>query len=72
MEVDAMQVKVSPKYQVTIPVGVRERLGLRSGQKLQVIIYKNRIELIPERDIEEMRGFLKGMSSEVQRENDRL
>jgi len=67
-----MQVKVSPKYQVTIPVGVRERLGLRSGQKLQVIIYKNRIELIPERDIEEMRGFLKGMSSEVQRENDRL
>ena len=67
-----MKVKVSPKYQVTIPVGVRERLGLKSGQKLQVMIYRNRIELIPERDIEEMRGFLKGMSSEVQRENDRL
>lgn len=67
-----MQVKVSPKYQVTIPVGVRERLRLKSGQKLQVIIYRNRIELIPERDIEEMRGFLQGMSSEVQRENDRL
>ena len=67
-----MQVKVSPKYQVTIPVSVREKLGVQSGQKLQVIIYKDRIELVPQREIKDMRGFLEGMDSDIDRESDRL
>ncbi len=67
-----MKVKVSPKYQVTIPVSVREKLGVQSGQKLQVIIYKDRIELIPQREIKDMRGFLKGMDSDIERESDRV
>ena len=67
-----MQVKVSPKYQVTIPVSVREKLGVQSGQKLQVIIYKDRIELVPQREIKDMRGFLEGMDSDIERESDRL
>jgi AbrB family looped-hinge helix DNA binding protein len=64
-------VKISPKYQVVIPLEVREALGLRPGQKMQVIAYGNRIELIPERKISEMRGFLEGMGTHFEREPDR-
>jgi AbrB family looped-hinge helix DNA binding protein len=64
-------VTVSPKYQVVIPKTVREALNLRPGQKMQVVKYSGRIELIPERDIKELRGFLKGINTEFQREEDR-
>lgn len=65
-------VTVSPKYQVVIPRDVRQSLQLRPGQKMQVIEYDGRIELIPERDISELRGFLKGINTDFERENDRL
>jgi AbrB family looped-hinge helix DNA binding protein len=65
-------VKLSPKFQVVIPRAVREKLHLVAGQKMQVMAYGNRIELIPEREINEMRGFLKGLDATVERENDRL
>ncbi len=57
-------VTVSPKYQVVIPKNVREAMRLRPGQKLQVIEYEGRIELIPDRDISELKGFLKGINTE--------
>lgn len=65
-------VTVSPKYQVVIPKTVREALQLYPGQRMQVIEYNGRIELIPERDIKELRGFLKGINTEFKREEDRL
>lgn len=65
-------VKISSKYQVVIPLKVRKALGLKPGQKMQVIAYGDRIELIPERNIKEMRGFLKGINTTIVRENDRL
>ena len=65
-------VKLSPKYQVVIPRDVRENLNLIPGQMMQVIAYGNRIELMPSRDIREMRGFLKGIDTTVNREDDRL
>jgi hypothetical protein len=40
--------------------------------KYQVIAYVKRIELLPVRDIREMRGFLKGIDTTVEREVDRL
>jgi AbrB family looped-hinge helix DNA binding protein len=64
-------VKVSPKYQVVVPLRVRESLQLRPGQKLQVLLYKNRIELIPEKKIGEMKGFLKGINTHFDREFER-
>ena len=69
---NAMQlVTVSPKFQVVIPKLVRESLGIRPGQRLQVIPYGDRIELVPARGIAEMRGFLSGMDSRFDREPDR-
>ena len=65
------QVKVSPKFQVVIPKLVRESLGIRPGQRLQVVSYGDRIELVPLRDIGEMRGFLAGMDPRFERELDR-
>ena len=65
-------VTVSPKYQVVIPKEVRESMGIVSGQKIQVLTYRNRIELIPIKPMEDMRGFLKGIDTIVEREDDRL
>ena len=65
-------VTVSPKYQVVIPKLIRQTLQLRPGQKMQVVEYEGRIELIPERDITELRGFLKGINTEFEREKDRV
>ena len=64
-------VTVSPKFQVVIPKPIREELGLVPGQKVQAIVYGDRIELIPVRSIKEMRGFLKGIDTTVDREADR-
>lgn len=65
-------VTVSPKFQVVIPQRVRKALGLKPGQKVQVIPYEGRIELIPVESIRRGRGFLKGINTEVEREPDRL
>ena len=65
-------VTVSPKYQVVIPKEVRESLGIFSGQKIQVLTYKDRIELIPIKPMKKMRGFLKGISTNVKRDKDRV
>jgi len=65
-------VTVSPKYQVVIPKKVREQLGIEPGQKVQVIVFDGRIELIPIIPIDQARGFLDGISSDIEREPDRL
>ena len=65
-------VTVSTKYQVVIPQAVRELLGVEPGQKVQVIPYNGRIELIPLKSAQEMRGFIKGIDTSVEREPDRV
>ena len=62
---------VSPKFQVVIPLRVRRALGLRPGQKVQVIPYEGRIELIPIRPLRQARGFLRGIATSIERESDR-
>jgi AbrB family looped-hinge helix DNA binding protein len=64
-------VTISPKYQVVIPSRVRELLGVEPGQKVKVILYDNRIEMIPVRPVKEARGFLRGINTSVEREPDR-
>jgi AbrB family looped-hinge helix DNA binding protein len=64
-------VTISPKFQIVIPKAIRQRLGLRPGQKVQAIAYEGRIELVPVRPMKELRGFLKGIDTRVEREADR-
>ena len=65
-------VKISPKYQVVIPKKLREALNLSPGQKVQMVAFDDRIEMIPVRKISEMKGFLKGIDTTVERETDRI
>lgn len=64
-------VTVSSKFQVVIPRRVRERLGVKPGEKMQVVQYGDRIELIPQRPASGLRGFLRGIDTSVPREADR-
>jgi AbrB family looped-hinge helix DNA binding protein len=65
-------VTVSPKYQVVIPARIRRALGIRPGQKLQVLPYDGHIELIPFVPVKHARGSLKGIDTSVDRDPDRI
>lgn len=65
-------VTVSSKYQVVIPLRIRKALNITPGQKVRVILYGNRIELIPIVPMKKLRGFLRGIDTQVEREGDRL
>jgi len=65
-------VTVSSKFQIVIPKDVREAMGIVSGQKIQMLTYRNRIELIPIKPMKRMKGFLKGIDTEVERDKDRV
>lgn len=63
---------VSPKYQVVIPQAIREAIGLRSGEKVQVFAFRNRIEIVPVKNVRLLRGMVKGMNTELERDGDRV
>ena len=65
-------VSVSPKFQVVIPRRIREALGLKPGQKMQALQYGNRVELIPLLPLASARGILKGLATDIEREDDRV
>jgi AbrB family looped-hinge helix DNA binding protein len=64
--------KVSPKYQVVIPRRVREAMELKPGTRLQVVLFEDRIELIPLRSAKSLRGSLPGLDTQVPRDVDRV
>ena len=61
---------ISPKFQVVIPKDVREKLHLKSGQKMNVVTKGGVIYFIPEKPLAAFRGFLKGMDTENIREDE--
>ena len=65
-------VTVSTKYQVVIPEDVRKSMGVRPGEKFQVVNYDGRVQLIPMRKMRDMKGLLRGMDTSVVREADRV
>ena len=65
-------VTISPKFQFVIPQKVREAMGLRAGEEVKVFSFRNRIEIVPVRDIRLVRGCLKGMDTSFVRESDRV
>ena len=65
-------VTVSTKYQVVIPEDVRKSMGVRPGEKFQVMYYDGRVQLIPLRKMRAMKGLLRGMSTDIEREADRI
>jgi len=64
---------ISSKYQVVIPREVREEFGLKPGQKVVFIRHKKSLRLVVVPPIEQALGFLKGIDTDVEREEqDRL
>lgn len=60
---------ISPKYQIVIPKEIREKLRLRSGQKMTVVVKGDVVYLIPGKPVEFFKGFLKGMDTRNLRED---
>jgi AbrB family looped-hinge helix DNA binding protein len=70
VEIDMETVTVSSKYQVVIPLAVREQMGIQPGERMEVVSFGDRIELIPLRPMREMRGYLAGLDPTFQRDED--
>ena len=61
---------ISSKYQVVIPREVREQFGLKPGLKLVFIPYKKTLRVVVVPPIEEAEGFLKGIDTQIEREEE--
>jgi len=74
--IDMETVTLSPKFQVVIPQSIRSALQLAPGDKMHVIGYGDRVEIIPSRAMKTMRGFLrradKPADTTVPRDDDRF
>ena len=68
MEAIMGAVTISPKFQVVIPRELRKSMDIQPGAKVQILQYENRIELIPLKSPKSLRGFLKGIDTNVNRE----
>ncbi len=65
-------VTVSSKFQVVIPKDIREVIGLKVGTTMEIMTYGSRIELVPIQPMKALRGILKGINTEIQRDEDRI
>jgi len=64
------EVIVSSKYQIVLPAEIRKNLGIEKGQRLHVLVENGSIRLIPSRPLSEMRGFLRGMDTKIERDEE--
>ncbi|GAV22288.1 AbrB/MazE/SpoVT family DNA-binding domain-containing protein [Carboxydothermus pertinax] len=62
------EVIVSSKHQIVLPAEIRKTLGIEKVQRLHVLVESGSIRLIPSRPLSEMRGFLRGMDTNIERE----
>jgi AbrB family looped-hinge helix DNA binding protein len=66
-------VTLSSKFQLVIPRGARERLGLRPGARLTVLDKGGVLYLVPERPMKAYRGLASGITARgVREKKDRL
>jgi AbrB family looped-hinge helix DNA binding protein len=65
-------VTLSNEFQLAIPKEIREATGIEAGTSFEIMLYNNRIELIPIKPIEKLRGMFKGIDTNIVREDDRV
>ena len=61
---------ISTKYQVVIPLEIRKQFDLKPGQKVVFIPHKKTLRMVIVPPIEEAEGFLQGLDTDVQREEE--
>ena len=62
---------VSPKFQVVIPLAVRQPLKLQPGTKLQITEIKGGLRLTPLTPLTPLRGSARGIDTQISRDDDR-
>ena len=65
-------VTLSPKFQVVIPLAVRQAMGLMPGTQLVVTQHGKSIELVPVPTLAELQAELKGCGSSLEDEEERF
>lgn len=68
---DAMQVTVSPKYQIAIPKEIREQFGIKAGMQLELMVWNGTLRLVPLRTIDELYGSMPELPDFVREDEDR-
>lgn len=65
---------ISSKFQISVPKKIREQLHISAGQQFIFIPKGNCLELVPRRNIKELRGILSGANTDQirDREDDRV
>ena len=54
------EVKVTRNYQITIPLEIREKLGIKVGDKVLVVCEGDEIKIIPKKkSIKSLKGIIK-------------
>jgi AbrB family looped-hinge helix DNA binding protein len=61
---------ISTKYQVVIPLEVRKQFDLKPGQKVVFISHKKSLRMVIVPPIEEAEGFLQGIDTYIQCEEE--
>jgi AbrB family looped-hinge helix DNA binding protein len=61
---------VSSKFQIAIPKEVRERMGLRPGQKVAFIARLDGVMMVPVPTREDLLGMARGANPEGYRDRD--
>lgn len=64
------KVTISPNYEVVIPPSVRAALDLQPGQEVRVFALEGIIEIVPVRPAHELRGMLRGVEAEFDRDRE--
>lgn len=65
-------VAFSPKFQVVIPKDIRSALNLVAGQRMEVQLNGDKVELIPDQTVASLRGRWPGVDTRVVRDADRV
>jgi AbrB family looped-hinge helix DNA binding protein len=59
-------------YEIVIPPSMRDTLGIHPGQKLQLLVYKDQIILMPEVHPRDVRGSMPDLNTSIERDEDRV
>ena len=62
--------KISSKFQVVIPLKIRERYNLKPGYKVVFIPFENTLRVVFAPPLEQARGMFPGIDTSVEREEE--
>jgi AbrB family looped-hinge helix DNA binding protein len=72
IDINMDTVTMSDNYQIVIPKEVRNTIGVEAGTSFEIMVYANRIELIPIGSMQSLKGIFKGIDTTIVRNEDRL